>query len=110
MIIVAISTKSGKNYTVGQNPAHLDEVIVEKIMYHREGNLYNKGFQIGVPAYSVAMEGSKLRRLIPEHEVAEVWIDITKKKKDDETPDMENFLTETTDNQEEGEEGEYEAS
>jgi len=102
MKLVAVTTKSGKNFTVGMQPVHDPTLTVEKITYHREGNIYNKGYQTGVPGYSIAMVDNPVRRLIPEHEVSEVWIDTTKedkKKKPEETPEMEAFLAETEDEQ-----------
>jgi len=104
MKLVAITTKSGKNYTIGTAPVHLnDEQVVEKIIYHRAANLYNKGFQTGEPGYSIAITGSTIRHLVPEHEVAEIWVDIAqdkkKKQEDDEAPEMENFLADTEEDQ-----------
>jgi len=103
MKLVAITTKSGKNYTIGHNPDHLaDDLIIESITFHRPGKLYNGGFQTSQPGYSVAVVDNAVRRLVPEHEVAEVWVDINpakKKKQDGEVPEMENFLAETTDDE-----------
>jgi len=89
--IVAVTTKCGKNYTVGHVPAHLEGVTVESITFHRPEKVYNGGFQTSQPGYSVAMVDDLVRRLIPEHEVAEIWVDTSdlqnkKKKSDDESP------------------------
>jgi hypothetical protein len=106
MVIVAVTTKSGKNYTVGHSPVHLDDaLVVDKILFHRSGNLYNKGFEVEGPCYSVAMVDSDVRRLVPMHEASEVCVDTKsfrkKKKDDDEAPEDMAFLTETPDDQEE---------
>lgn len=94
--IIAVTTKSGKNYTVGHVPAHLEGMTVENITFHRPEKVYNGGFQTSLAGYSVAMVDDFVRRLIPEHEIAEVWVDTSdlqskKKKSDDESP--ANFIT-----------------
>ena len=98
MKIVGLTTKQGKHFAVGFSPEHLGEnMVVENIIYNRAGNLYNKGFQTNEPGYTIAIVDSPVRRIVPEREASEVLIDVTptKKKNDEETPAMENFLTET---------------
>ena len=98
MKIVGLSTKQGKHFAVGFSPEHLGpEIVVESIIYNRPCNVYNKGFQTSEPGYAITIVDSPVRRLVPEREVSEVLIDVTpiKKKGDEVTPAMENFLTET---------------
>lgn len=94
MKIAAITTKQNKNYSVGHSPEHLDNgIVVEEIKYNRPQNIYNSGFQTGVPGYTITIAGSPVRRLVPEGEVAEILVDTTPtKKKGDEAPQLETFL------------------
>ncbi len=95
MKIVSITTEQNKNFTVGHSPAHLDEgIIINRIVYKRPGNLFNKGFQNNEPSYVVYQEGASLARIVPERIVTEVMVDPEESgiKKDSETPAVETFL------------------
>ncbi len=90
MKIVALFMKDGTSYTVGITPSDLeaiagdDDATVKAIDFHRDGNYYNGGFQTGRPGYSVKINNSDIRRLIPEIEVKEAHINIESDKKDSE--------------------------
>lgn len=96
MKIVAIFMKDGTNYTLGLTPPDLEavagdnDVSIAAIDYHRAGAFYNKGFQIGRAGYSVKINNSDIRRLVPEVEVKAVHVDIESSKKDGERviPDL----------------------
>lgn len=111
MKIVGIATREAHIdhiYRVGEVLGFMGDLTVDKITYHRAGTLYNKGFQTNEAGYSVAFVDSKIRHLIPEREVIQVSVDITKEKKStesaaaEETPD--DFLL-TEENTEEVTEG-----
>lgn len=96
MKITGIIKKDGFSYMVGE-VAGVDEVIVERIVYKRDGNLFNSGLTNSEAAYVVYLTGSSVARIVPEREVREIFFDTTKKEKkkevsaaDDDTPD--NFL------------------
>jgi len=63
----------GNVYTVGAPPAHFQNGndIVEKIMFNRADNAFNKGLQVPGASYTVSLAGDE-RRLIPINNVFEV--------------------------------------
>lgn len=96
MKITGIIKKDGFSYMVGE-VAGVDEAIVERIVYKRDGNLFNSGLTNSEAAYVVYLHVSPVARIVPEREVREIYFDTTKEKKkkkesaaDDDTPD--NFL------------------
>jgi hypothetical protein len=92
MKVAAIFMIDGTGYIVGNTPADLVDIAgddidarVTAIDFHRTGNYYNKGFQTGRPGYSVKINNTDIRRLIPEEQVKQIYVDIekAKSKKDD---------------------------
>jgi hypothetical protein len=86
MNIVGILTKNGNMvasyYFVGSPlVAGENDLVIEKIVYHRPGALYNKGFQTNEPGYSISFVNSNIRHIIPEREVIRIDMDITKEEK-----------------------------
>jgi hypothetical protein len=53
-----------------------EDTDIKEIVYKRQGNLYNSGFQTGVPGYVVKLVDMPNRViLVPEHAVVEVYVD-----------------------------------
>jgi len=53
-----------------------EDTNIKEIVYKRQGNLYNSGFQTGVPGYVVKYIDSPNRViLVPEHAVVEIYVD-----------------------------------
>lgn len=94
MKIVAIFMNDGTGYVVGSTPEDLVDADIDTsvvaIDFHRDGTYYNKGFQTGKPGYSVKINNTDIRRLIPEEYVNQIHVDTEKSKKDDEAviPDL----------------------
>lgn len=93
MKITGIIKKNGSSYMVGE-PAGPDEAIVERIVYKRDGNLFNSGLTNNEAAYVVYITDSPVARIVPEREVPEIYFDTTKEEKKkknpagDETPEQ----------------------
>ncbi len=93
MKITGIIKKDGLSYTLGE-PAEVGEAFIERIVYKRDGNLFNSGLTNSEAAYVVYSTDTPIAHIVPEREVREIYFDTTKegkKKKtsaaDDDTPD-----------------------
>ena len=52
-----------------------DNTDIKEIVYKRQGNLYNSGYQTGVPGYVVKLNNDDSQIiLVPEHAVIEVYV------------------------------------
>jgi hypothetical protein len=72
--VIGVTYATGAGMEKGDKP-------VEKIVYHGTSNLYNKGKQIGGPAYVIFFKDSDVRIIIPEREVVSMAVDTEKSKK-----------------------------
>lgn len=84
MKIMGIIKKDGLSYMVGE-PAVVGEAFIERIVYKREGNLFNSGLTNNEAAYVVYITDNPVARIVPEREVSEIYFDTTKEGKKNKT-------------------------
>jgi hypothetical protein len=85
--IAAINTNDGQLYDT-----EMENSDVKEIVYKRAGNLYNSGFQTGVPGYVIKLIGDDDRIiLVPEHAVTRICI--IRQKDDNVIPDLPDAET-----------------